>query len=334
MNTKDLFITPQTFIDLYEPNLLTIKSTDDARNPDTKASRETKYGADSGFDIHEIGQRYEPDTRRLYISTKWLKSIEALDLLDPLTYVRELQRCSQYRGQLTTYLLKGTGHKLPATTCLVFDMSVACAVSAKSRNKTENFKTWLRDSNADPEYLNSVAPLLDRAKTLRNEIKDHTIDKESAEYILNALRKERKLLERIKFGKATDARKLIMDKRVERVKKKEKLPVLAYAKKLDASNNLMVRQIVQDIHERTGHKEIIIDAEGTVLGLFKDTKKEKKLYLVVSELKKELRYYRRDYRYTHSQTTYLNVIRDGHLDHVNLYCAVFDLRRVWEGEDV
>ena len=144
----------------------------------------------------------------------------------------ELKRCTQYMGQAAMYLLKGTGYVKSATTCLIFDMSVPCTVSTKFRNQGEHFKTWLRDPKADPEYLNRVSPHISALKTLRNDVRDHSIDRESAEYLLKSIRKERILLERMKYGKSTDARRLIVSKRVTK-QEKLKLNVLAYAKGLD-----------------------------------------------------------------------------------------------------
>ena len=310
------FITPQTFLDLYKPHLLCINSTEDARKTELQNSREALYGSISSFSYLDIYLRYEPDLNRLFISTAWLRELALADSLDAEYYIRELKNWNQYMGHVGCYLLKGTGHKSTQKQCLLFDLSVACAPAPGQKKEVR----WPADPYVDPQ-LKSV-------NRLQKSVREHRIDEESAKHLLSAIRKERILLERLKYGAATDTRKLLSrdSKRVVRAPR-QKLAILAYAKDLNQKNLLMVRQVTRDSSERVYQKEVIVDAEGDVLGYLKETARERRLYLVVSDLRKSVKNYRQDYRYTHSQTTYLMYSKVDGLHPVNKYCAVFDLRK-------
>ena len=345
MVSNDLFLTPKMMMDGYRPNLLEINSHMDSRVAAQAEKRESLYGEGSDFEPDEIGIRFEPDTNRLYIDARWLRKITVEESLMGHEYVNELRRNTQYVGEFSMSLLKGTGHTRAPKTCLIFDMNRACAPSVKTRNKTEATRDLARSHLADPEYINAVNPLLDRLRVLRNEITDNEIDHDTAKYLLEGIRKERKLLERIKFKRVTDVRQMPTLRKPPK-KERTKLNIMAYAKELANSDNLMVRQIVQDKDAPEGHREVIVDAVGEVLGYLKQDRLERKLYLVVSHLKKAIPTYRRDYRYTHSQTTYLTELHDDPtLSHhyaadrlriptkLNKYCAVFDLKRTYEGDE-
>lgn len=349
MASNDLFLTPRMMIEGYRPNLLEINSHMDSRIDAQSEMREALFGEDSGFEPSEIGIRFEPDTNRLYISTKWLRRITIEESFMGDEYLNELKRSTQYIGVLSMRLLKGTGFVSHAESCALFDLNRACAPSVKPRNKTDNARELNRLHLADPQFVNMASAPLDRLRVVEREVKDTLragmIDVESARYILESARKERKLLERIKYGKVTDVRKLVVSKQIPK-KNRIKLNVLTYAKDLAALNNLMVRQTVQDKSSPEGFRTIVVDALGEVLGYLKEDRQEKKLYLVVANLKKSIPNYRRDYRYTHSQTTYLTeLLDDPTLTHhyaadrlrvphkVNKYCAVFDLRRAFEGDE-
>lgn len=351
MASNDLFITPRDFMRIHVPYLIEINASMDGRSDAQRETREALYGEGSDFEPHEITMRYEPDTHRLYIDARWLRSLAVEEFLTPDTYVKELRRCTQYMGTLSMRLLKGTGHGHSAISCLLFDLNRACAPSVKTRNKTEATKDLARAHLADPHYVNLTNPALDRLRVVEREVKDSlrtgTIDVESARYIIEAARKERKLLERVKYGKTTDVRTVRVSKVIPK-RNRLKLNILAYAKELANTDNLMVRQTLQDIHHPDGFRTIIVDAVGEVLGYLKEDHSEKKLYLVVSELKNHIKNYRRDYRYTHSQTTYLTELHENpdpniqyhyaadrlRREHkINKYCAVFDLRRAYEGEE-
>ena len=344
MASNDLFITPKIMMEGYRPNLLEINSHMDSRLSAQAETRERLYGEGSDFEPDEIGIRYEPDTQRLYIDANWVRKVNIEEAGQGHEYITELRRGTQYVGEFSMSLLKGTGHVRPPKTCLIFDMNRACAPSAKVRNRTEATRDFARSHRADPEYAYRVDPLLDRLKTLQNEIRDKEIDLDTAKYLFEGIKKERKLLERLKFKKATDVR--TVSNPATPKKTRLKLNIMALAKDLAATDNLMVRQLVQDIESPDGHREVIVDAVGEVLGYLKQDRKERKLYLVVSHLKKKIPNYRRDYRYTHSQTTYLTELHDDpalthhyaadklRLTHkLNKYCAVFDLKRPYEGGD-
>ena len=349
MASNDLFITPRDIMRIHRPHLLEINSNMDGRTEAQRETRDLLYGEDSDFEPEEIGMRYEPDTQRLYIDAKWLRRITIEETLTGNEYLNELKRCTQYMGVLTMRLLKGTGCNTAASSCLLFDLNRACAPSVKTRNRTENARELGRAHLADPNFINMTNPLLDRLRVMEREVKDEiragTIDLDAAKYILENARKERKLIERIKYGKTTDVRTVRVSKQIPK-RNRAKLNIMALAKELASTDNLMVRQIVQDIHAPEGHREVIVDAVGEVLGYLKQDRKERKLYLVVSHLKKHIPNYRRDYRYTHSQTTYLTELHDDPtLTHhyaadrlrvphkLNKYCAVFDLKRSYEGDE-
>lgn len=344
MASNDLFLTPAMMLDGYRPNLLEINSRMDSRVAAQAETRERLYGEGSDFEPDEIGIRYEPDTNRLYVDATWLRQVTIEESLTGNEYINELRRGTQYVGEFSMSLLKGTGHTRPPKTCLLFDMNRACAPSVKTRNRTEATRDLARMHKADPNYINMVNPLLDKLRVIQNEIKDNEIDADTAKYLIESIRKERKLLERIKFKRVTDVR-TVQIRRQSPKKERLKLNIMAYAKELLGTDNLMVRQIVQDKDAPEGHREVIVDAIGEVLGYLKQDRSERRLYLVVSHLKKAIPNYRKDYRYTHSQTTYLTELHDDPtLSHhyaadrlriptkLNKYCAVFDLKRSYEGE--
>lgn len=313
-------LTPDDLLKIYPDNVLTIQSTRDARVKDQQESREALYGEASGFSESQIGLRHEPDTSRLYISVKWLRSIALLDGLDSGSYISVMRQQPQYIGTLAASLLRGTGHTRAAENCLLLDMSRTDAGSTKSKNRTESIRdvALLHRKRKNSAEVN---PLLAQARELKLDVSEGQIDAKEANRILQVLKKERRLLERLKFGRTSGSRK------TARTLPKLKLPLVEYIKALAAEGRLMVRQSVQDKESDGGVRDVVMDAEGSVCGSLRENARERRLFLVISHLKKVHPNYRRDYRYTHSQTSYLKAVIDGKLVPVQTYCAVFDLKR-------
>lgn len=313
-------LTPEDLLKIYPENVLTIASTFDARIKDQHETREALFGEGSGFLDSQIGLRHEPDTSRLYISVKWLRSLARLDGLDSESYIYVMRQHPQYVGTLAATLLRGTGRIRSAENCLLLDMTRTAGGSTKLRNREDTLKDLSRLHHKRKNSA-EVDPLLAKARELKLDVSEGQIDAKEAHRILQTLKKERRLLERLKFGRTSAVRKS------PRSLPKKKLPLVDYIKALASEDQLMVRQSVQDKDAPDCMREVTMDAEGTVHGLLRENARERRLFLVVSSLKKAHPDYRRDYRYTHSQTTYLKVRVDGQLTAQQTYCAVFDLKR-------
>lgn len=323
MKINDLTISPYTLVQAHTPALLQISPEMDSRRLDQAEKRALLFGKDSGFDPAAVGLRFEHSINRLYISVKWLRSTAVEEGLPSDTYVKHLRSSNQYLGSLVMALLKGTGHQRPVEACLFFDMGRPETPEEVVQNRREALRLRSREHRLDPGMVDLVEPLLNKSRSIQQQIRANEVEVSEARRVLQAIKSERRRLERLKHGLVSDPRK-----RHLRNPARMRLAIVERVRALADDQLLMVRQTVPDRESPEGVQIISMDAVSPVLGLLKEDGVVRRIYLVVADLKKHIPNYRRDYRYTHSQTVQLKEIgSDGVLRAVNKHCAVFDLKR-------
>lgn len=305
---------PIDFLSKYENMTLTVRSTDDAR-------RKSSVKPLSQAQADSVAIRYEEDTKMLFIDKEWLKlSITQEEL-------HELQLNTQFRGTLLVRMLKGTNKTTTPATAFVFDLNGVSArravIDPKARRTFRN-KLMREQRLSVPE----LARKMEKYDRLQEGL-DHPAMQAKEELQMIKEQARRMLDEARRLNLGMNPKK--------RAKKKDRVPLIEiddYTKKhlkrlIIKRNKKLVENRVPHIVEE--HQEV---REGECLGVYKEEAKlhsdfhEKKLYLLVSELKRAIPHYRQDLRYTTSHCVYIKErVEDGSIKARTIYCAVFDLKR-------
>lgn len=306
--------------------ILTINSTDDARRADPNGSLRDHF---RGIDPNMFTMRYEPNTNFLFVDAQWL-SMERFDVYDEekgefKKMSDSLFKNTQYIGPSSIRMLKGTGHNQPPRRVHVFDLNKVSAIRSVASKKREAYRrSQLRKNKGDVKLTAAAMKAYDDIQWGIDIGKEGQIDELKRQ--LKKAEEVAKVLLRQAQGLKPIRRKNVI---------KEKLEAVDTCMK-EFKNDI---SIIKDCTEYTYRipkevKEEYYAPAPTVLGLYKETSNrngtnhKKLLYLHVAQLKDSIPNYRRDIRYTHSQSTYIKTVdAEGNVKAQTLYCAVFDLLR-------
>jgi hypothetical protein len=304
-------LTPQDMIDTYPHMTLTINSTDDTR----KKKYKDNYTKFQHLDPSTIALRYEPDTDFLFIDASWLSPEEAKDLF----------LNTQYKGKTTVRLLKGTGHapeRNQTISAHVFDMK---ATSAR-RVLTDNTKRrgirykLMQELKGD---VRAVAAKLQEYDAYDAKL-DNEVDKDEK---IRELKRQLARLRKDEIRRMEGYKPI--KRNIQKLGKLESLDIFIQNNRNKISADI-TRIVVENRIPRYEKQQAF--AEGNAIGVLKEsinldgTNHKKKLALEVRAIKTKIPNYRRDSRYTTSQSVYVkHKGADGSLQTKIIYCACFDL---------
>ena len=317
-------MSPSELMARHKDNLLTIKSTEDARRPDPTGLQRGQYHS---LNPELVTMRYEPDTKRLCVDAEWLRMIW-FDDNSPVS--NSLFRNLQYAGLSTARLVKGTGHSMPPRRVHVFDLREKDAIRSINTQARESYRrAALRKHKGDVKL---AAADMTRYDNLKWGIDmGENMHKDDMQRLLKEAKDTLKKLDRHALGLKPLRRK-----------KKEKRHMQEIDNMMNNHTNRIT--VVRTYLDKTQPIPGLATQEHyapreRIIGMLKEsinrdgTNHKKQLYLQVSAIKDmSTREYRNDIRYTHSQSTYVKTTitdKNGHetIVPVTLYCAVFDLLR-------